>query len=88
MDEGFRATDPWTSKAAARKVDKERREQQTLDELKSGGPGTSRQIARRLGIDLCTITPRLRPLYRKGLIIDDMTTMGEFGVTVLVWRAL
>lgn len=63
-----RATDPDTSHAAAESMKPEanRLEQMVVDAL--AFPGTCSQIASRLGMAWNTVSPRLAPLRRKGII--------------------
>ena len=67
-----RATDPETSKEAAQSVDPSRLEKIVLDVIKSFPEGCICQdIEHALPhIRTSSITPRLRPLIKKGLIVD------------------
>ena len=69
-----RRTDPATSQEAAEAVQPhlsmlERRVVWALRNL--GGSGTSHQIAERSGLDLVTVSPRMRPLVNKGVVRED-----------------
>ncbi len=64
-----RSSDPDTSKDAAARVNVSKRERQVLDALKSlGDKATTREIADRSGVELLTVSPRLKPLEAKGLV--------------------
>jgi DNA-binding transcriptional ArsR family regulator len=63
-----RATDPATSRAAAATVDAHGIALQVLNELRSGGPGTSHELAERLGMQLVTVSPRMKPLEDAGKV--------------------
>ena len=67
-----RATDPETSKEAARSVDPTKMEQIVLEAIKSFPDGCiSQDVENALPhIRVSSITPRFRPLIRKGLVID------------------
>jgi DNA-binding MarR family transcriptional regulator len=63
-----RRTDPIQSHAAAHRVDASRLERVAYNTLLLCGPLTSKQIAARSGEDKWSISPRLKPLERKGLV--------------------
>lgn len=63
-----RRTDPATSKAAARRVQVLTLNERVLANLRYFGPADSDTLAMRMGMKLVTISPRLRPLERKGLV--------------------
>lgn len=63
-----RRTDPATSHAAAAKLDVAGVVERIADSLRDDGPATSRELAERLRIDLVTISPRLRPMTRAGMV--------------------
>jgi DNA-binding transcriptional ArsR family regulator len=78
-----RATDRGTAHAAAAKVDGAGLALKVLDELRTHGPGTSHDIAERLGLSLVTVSPRMRPLERKHLVRDTGKRDGR-----TVWEAV
>lgn len=57
-----RRRDPETSRAAANRIDGSALAQQVLHELRMNGPGTSHELAARLGMSLVTVSPRMKPL--------------------------
>ena len=61
-----RLTDPQTSRDAASRVDAPNLADRVLTELRVNGPGTSREIAERMGLSLVTVSPRLKPLEDAG----------------------
>ena len=64
-----RRTDPETSHEAAASVDTNALESLVLDELRGAVEGlTSHQVADRTGESLVSVSPRMAPLERKGLI--------------------
>ncbi len=88
-----RTTDPTTSHQAAREVKPEALslEQRVLDAL-SGNPCrgmTSHELVALTGLTWNTVTPRIRPLVKKGLVEDSgMRRNGPTGKKCIVWRAL
>lgn len=78
-----RATDPATSHDAARSVDTSALEALVLDTLRDHPAGlTTKEMARVTGEDRVTLSPRLRPLARKGLVREA----GKRGRSI-VWEA-
>ena len=67
-----RKTDPQTSKEAAKTVDVNKMEQLVLDVIKSFPNGCiSQEVESALAqYRASSITPRYRPLMKKGLIVD------------------
>lgn len=67
-----RATDPETSKQAAQSVDTSKMEQIVLDVIRSFPDGCiSQDVESELAqYRASSITPRYRPLMKKGLIVD------------------
>ena len=67
-----RATDPETAKEAAKSVDTSKMEQIVLDVIRSFPNGCiSQDVENALPhIRVSSITPRFRPLIRKGLVIE------------------
>lgn len=62
-----RRTNPSTSREAAAKVDGKGLAAQVLAEL-AKGEGTTHELAQRLHLSLVTVSPRMAPLQRKGLV--------------------
>lgn len=64
-----RASDPETSHEAAASVNVAALEAKVLKVLRaSGEPKSSHQIAALLGLELVSISPRLKPLEERGLV--------------------
>lgn len=65
-----RAEDPLPSKEAAASVDGEKLAEKVLEYLRSCGAhgATSHEIAAGLGLSLVSVSPRLAPLQRRGLV--------------------
>lgn len=84
-----RAHDPLTSHLAAASVPVTRLEQVVLDEIRVAGDGrTIDELVALTGIDKVSISPRLRPLCKKGLVIETAETrIGASGRRQTVWRA-
>lgn len=77
-----RATDPETSHEAAASVDTSELEALVLDTLRRHPDGlTTKEMARVTGEDRVTLSPRCRPLARKGLIVEAGKRDGS-----IVWR--
>lgn len=86
MSGAFREDDPDTSKAAATSVDTAALERIVLDILK-GRPSTTHELADASGIQLVSISPRLAPLCRKGLVEDSgVKRTGPSNRVSIVWR--
>jgi DNA-binding MarR family transcriptional regulator len=78
-----RRDDPETSHEAAKKVDATKREKQAIDGLRGlGGEGNSKEIAAFMGVDKWSISPRMKPLEKKGLV--ERTEKRRGGS--IVWR--
>lgn len=78
-----RRTDPDTSHQAAASVDVTHREQQVLDALAAHPGGlTTKEMADVTGVDRLSLSPRMKPLELKGLVIRTEETRD--GSTV--WR--
>lgn len=63
-----RNADPPQSHVAAAKVDVNRLEGLVVSVLRTHGPLTVKQIARRSLVDKWSISPRMKPLETKGLV--------------------
>lgn len=87
-----RATDPATSHAAAAAVEGEhanRMEKLVLVELRKYREMglTNHQLVAATGIAWNTITPRVRPLVNKGLVLDSgLRRLGPKGKKCVVWK--
>lgn len=78
-----RRTDPRTSHDAAASIDARGLAGQVLADLRDRGPGTSHEIAERMGLNLVTVSPRMRPLELAGKVRRDGKREGR-----TVWRAV
>lgn len=90
-----RATDPGTSHAAAKAVKGEeagRLERQVVMALELGpGDGlTTHEICAIYGLEYGSVTPRIKPLVRKGLVVDSGIRRVPEGRTKagIVWKAV
>lgn len=87
-----RKTDPETSTTAATHVRgavASRLESVVLDLLASHPQGlTSHEIAGRAGLSLVTVSPRIRPLIRKGLVGPGGVQPATEGRARTIWKAL
>lgn len=63
-----RRRDPETSQVAAGSIDGRGLAEQVYRELQAGGPGTSHELAERLGMSLVTVSPRMKPLEDAGKV--------------------
>lgn len=63
-----RRADPETSQEAAGRVDGKRMAERVLADLRANGPATSHEIAKRTGLDLVTVSPRMKPLETANLV--------------------
>lgn len=85
-----RAHDPETAQAAAKSVPVNEMESAILAALRKYPNGlTSYELADVTGLSLVTVSPRMRPLVRKGLAEDsgeNRPTPG--GSKAIVWKAI
>jgi predicted ArsR family transcriptional regulator len=84
-----RATDPSTSYEAAASIDVTRLEGVILDMLKRySAPGaTTFELAEALGIEVISVSPRMKPLQEKGLVRDTgFRARGVSGRLQIIWR--
>lgn len=75
-----RRADPDTSRVAAGRIDGETLAARVLAELAKGS-ATTHELAERMGLSLVTVSPRLAPLRRKGLVAEAGKRDGR-----MVWR--
>ena len=79
-----RRADPPTAKAAAKSVNSTELETIVLDMLRV--PATTHEIADSTGIALVSISPRMAPLVKKGLVQDSgLRREGPSGRKSIVW---
>tara|TARA_R110000744_G_scaffold11753_5_gene35615 strand:- start:671 stop:967 length:297 start_codon:yes stop_codon:yes gene_type:complete len=64
------------------------RKDQILDSLRQGGSGTSRQIAKRLGLSLSVVRTHLTVLHQRGLIRDTGENVGTGIRTQNIWASV
>ena len=77
-----RATDPETSKLAARILKPQPIEAIVLHYLKVCGPSTTAEISEGTGVALITVSPRMKPLEERGLVVRT----AERRAKKIVWR--
>lgn len=70
-DAAARNSDPETAHEAAESVYASGLEKQVLEYLQEHGPSTTHEIADGTGLSLVAVSPRMRPLTRKGLVQDS-----------------
>ena len=81
-----RRYDPQTSKDAANSVDVERLQGLVLDMLRDC-PSTTQELADFCKMPRDSISPRIRPLVDKGLVMDSgLRRAGPSGRKAIVWR--
>lgn len=86
-----RSTDPSTSFEAAASVNVTELERVILDKLKRYKlPGaTAYELADALGLSWVSVSPRMRPLAKKHLVVDTgFRARGASGRHHIIWRAL
>lgn len=84
-----RRRDPDTSKLAARRVEAEEISVLVTYCLRQNGPMTAEEVADKLGREVGSITPRLAPLERAGLVArTGERRPGASGATRIVWESL
>jgi DNA-binding MarR family transcriptional regulator len=82
-----RYTDPATSHEAAASISATQLESLVLAELSRRGPGTTEQLAARMEMSLVTVSPRMKPLESKGLIVRAGRAVNQSGRTAIVWAS-
>lgn len=80
-----RNTDPQTSHDAAHRVDTNRLEGMVMRALEHGAKN-SKEIAEFLGVDKWSISPRMAPLVKKGLVMDSGIRRGKSIVWIKVTK--
>ena len=85
-----RRHDPLTSFKAAEQIGAHitSLEAAVLDTLAAHGGMTTEEMAARLGISLVTISPRLRPLEKKGRVRRAGTKSNLSGRQAVIWEAV
>lgn len=87
-----RLTDPSTSHEAADRIRPTKLEQEVLAVLTASGAWLSvYQIAEEMDLDKWSVSPRLRPLWRKGTVeVKKEPRLNSEGnvVNMQVWRAI
>lgn len=85
-----RNTDPETAHEAAQEVNATRLMGIVLHTLRSCPEGlTTEEIARRSGLDLQSVTPRMKPLEEAQLVCrTGLRRKGATGRTRIVWAAI
>ena len=84
-----RHSDPETSKSAAERMRLSNMERIVFDVIKKLRGATTHEIADHTGISLVTVSPRIRPLVRKGMIQDSgKKRAGDSGRKSIVWDFL
>lgn len=78
-----RRSDPGTSHAAAATIDAKSLAGQVLADLRDRGPGTSHEIAERMGLQLVTVSPRMKPLEDAGKVRRAGKKQGR-----TIWEAI
>jgi len=89
FDAMARRTDPDTSHIAAVTVDANRLEGFVLSILGQYPDGlTTREISTLLHSDMVSISPRMKPLEKKGLVERTAERRGLSGRRSIVWRSI
>lgn len=83
-----RRADPRTSKEAAVAVEVPPIEEAILAALKEHGPMTTTEITEKSGIAFKTVTPRLRPMERRGLVRANGEYRYHGERRSMVWEAV
>lgn len=85
-----RHTDPATAHEAAAAVTPRVPELQrrVLDALAELGPSTSHEIAEHLDLPLISVSPRLRPLCNRGLVIEAGFRKPAHGPRRILWALM
>lgn len=90
MNAVARTSDPSTSHDAAASVHSTSLEAKILDKLKSyAAPGaTTYELAAALALSLVSVSPRMKPMQKKGLVRDTgYRARGASGRQQIIWSA-
>jgi DNA-binding MarR family transcriptional regulator len=83
-----RTADPSTSREAAATVHVADLEARVLRALRQSFGMTTSELSSKLKLDRVTVSPRIAPLCRKGLVVDSgARRSGPSGRRQIVWRA-
>ncbi len=82
-----RRSDPPTAHAAAAAVDANEREAEVLEEVREHGPGTSVTLAARMDLPPWNVSPRMKPLEKKGLVYRRRVVRNPSGRWAIEWDA-
>lgn len=89
MNGAARHTDPSTSFDAANSVNVAELEQKVWACLASEGAATTEELTDRLSpLSLVTISPRMAPLRRKGLVRGIGKKRNRSGRAAIIWEAV
>lgn len=82
-----RRTDPETSHEAAASIEPSRLEGEVYEALRRFREGaTTRELSKSMNLDWGSVTPRIAPLRRKGLVKDSgLRRLGNTGRKLIVW---
>lgn len=81
-----RRTDPIPSHEAAVSIATAALEGLVADTLRKYGPLTTEQIADITGASLVTVSPRMKPLEGRRVVVRDGKRKNRSGVSATVWR--
>jgi hypothetical protein len=83
-----RSVDPDTSKKAAASFPVAELESRVLEALRWSGKGlTTHELSWFLKVDLVSVSPRMRPLVEKNLVVDSgERRRGDSGRSSIVWK--
>ena len=86
-----RYNDPETAHQAAESVKTTELESIVLNGLKNQGEfgATTHELSQILNLELVTVSPRLKPLMQKGLVmVTNKRRIGSSGRKSIVWKAI
>jgi predicted ArsR family transcriptional regulator len=88
FDRGLaRNTDPDTSWDAAETVDVTRLEELVVQALTKNPTGlTTEELSSRMRLSLVTVSPRMRPLEKKGKVVRSGKRPNRSGREAIVWK--
>lgn len=85
-DAWARASDPETAHRAAESTHAERLSAIVLRALRERGPATSEEVAEYTGEPLVCVSPRFRPLERRGMVEEWGKRRNRSGKLAIAWR--
>jgi predicted ArsR family transcriptional regulator len=85
MHQSYRNNDPSTSIVAASTLNTSDLENLVVEAIKNNAPGTTEEIAAWTELSIVTVSPRMRPLERKGIVRRIGKRQNASGRPATIW---